>query len=86
MTEIYNFYRDLLNSHEYPARAKLSTGQTMSGVVQNALGYVEGSNYPDGPPGAYTVVHVSFDRSVLNGPITVSLRFTTHEYIASRGY
>lgn len=86
MTEIYSFYRALLNSHEYPARSSMTTGQTMTGVVQNALGYVEGSNYPDGAPGAYSVIHVSFDRSVLNGPITVSLRFTTHEYIASRGY
>jgi hypothetical protein len=86
MTEIYHFYRDLLNSHEYPARASLSTGQTMTGVVQNALGYVEGSNYPDGAPGAHTEIKVAFDRSVLNGPITVTLRFTTHEYIAKRGY
>ncbi len=86
MTEIYSFYRDLLNSHEYPARSSMSTGQTITGVVQNALGYVEGSNYPDGAPGAYSVIHVSFDRDVLNGPITVTLRFTTHEYIAKRGY
>jgi hypothetical protein len=86
MTEIYSFYRDLLNSHEYPARAKMSTGQTISGVLQNALGSVEGSNYPDGAPGAYSVIRVSFDRDVLNGPITVTMRFTTHEYNAKRGY
>jgi hypothetical protein len=86
MTEIYSFYRELLSSHEYPTRSSMSTGQTTSGIQQNALGYVEGSNYPDGAPGAYSVIHVSFDRSVLNGPITVTLRFTTHEYIASRGY
>jgi hypothetical protein len=86
MTEIYDFYRDLLNSHEYPTRSRLSTGQTITGVQQNALGYVEGSNYPDGAPGAYSVIRVDFDRSVLNGPITVTMRFTTHEYIAKRGY
>ncbi|HVO97845.1 MAG TPA: hypothetical protein VMT15_07250 [Bryobacteraceae bacterium] len=86
MTEIYHFYRELLNSHEYPTRSSLSTGQTMTGIQQNALGYVEGSNYPDGAPGAYSVIHVSFDRTVLNGPITVILKFTTHEYIAKRGY
>lgn len=86
MTEIYKFYVDLLKSHEYPTRSSMSTGQTLSGIQQNALGSVEGFNYPDGAPGAYSIIHVSFDRSVLNGPITVSMRFTTHEYIASRGY
>jgi hypothetical protein len=86
MTEIYRFYRDLLNAHEYPARSSISTGHTESGIQQNAIGYVEGYNYPDGAPGAYSTIYVSFDRSVLNGPITVSLRFTTHEYIAKRGY
>jgi hypothetical protein len=58
----------------------------MTGVQQNATGYVEGSNYPDGAPGASSDIYVSFSRSVLNGPITVTLRFTTHDYIASRGY
>jgi hypothetical protein len=86
MTDIYHFYRDLLNAHEYPARSSMSTGQTMTGVQQNAIGYVEGSNYPDGAPGAYSDIHVSFSRSILNGPITVTLRFTTHDFIASRGY
>lgn len=86
MTEIYHFYVELLKTHEYPTRSSLSTGQTLSGIQQNALGRVEGSNYPDGAPGAYSEIRVSFDRDVLNGPITVSLRFTTHEYIARRGY
>jgi hypothetical protein len=86
MTEIYKFYRDVLNSHEYPARSSMSTGHTQTGIQQNAIGYVDGFNYPDGAPGAYTVIHVSFDRSVLNGPITVTMRFTTHDFIAKRGY
>jgi hypothetical protein len=47
---------------------------------------VEGFNYPDGAPGAYSDIQVSLNRSVLNGPITVTLRFTTHDFIASRGY
>jgi hypothetical protein len=86
MTEIYRFYRELLTAHEYPTQSSLSTGHTLSGIQQNALGYVEGSNYPDGAPGAYSVIRVGFDRSVLNGPITVTMRFTTHEFIAKRGY
>lgn len=86
MTELRDFYRDLLNGHGYAARTELSTGHTLAGVQQNAYGSVEGSNYPDGAPGARTEIAVKFDRSVLNGPITVTLRFTTHAYIASRGY
>jgi hypothetical protein len=86
MTEIYRFYREALNAHEYPARSSMSTGHTESGIQQNAIGYVEGYNYPDGAPGAYSTIYVSFDRSVLNGPITVTLRFTTHDYISKRGY
>ncbi len=86
MTEIYKFYRDLLNAHEYPARSTMSTGHTMTGIQQNALGSVEGFNYPDGAPGAYSVIDVRFDRSVLNGPITVTMRFSTHDYIGKRGY
>lgn len=86
MTKIYHFYQDLLKSHEYQTRSSMSTGQTMSGVKQNALGYVEGSNYPDGAPGARTEIKVSFSRDVLNGPIEVIMYFSTHEYIAKRGY
>ncbi len=86
MTELYRFYRDLLSVHEYPTSSRLQTGHTQTGIQQNAYGSVEGSNYPDGAPGAYSTIDVTFDRSVLNGPITVSLRFTTHAYIAKRGY
>jgi hypothetical protein len=86
MTEIYRYYRELLNAHEYPARSSMSTGHTETGIQQNAIGYVEGFNYPDGAPGAYSTIEIRFSRSVLNGPITVSLAFTTHEYISKRGY
>ena len=86
MTELYQFYRDLLSVHEYPTRSRLQTGHTQTGIQQNAYGSVAGFNYPDGAPGAYSTIDVTFDRSVLNGPITVSLRFTTHAFIAKRGY
>jgi hypothetical protein len=86
MTEIYDFYRELLKSHEYPTRSHLSTGHTSTGIQQNADGSVEGTNYPDGAPGASSEIKINFGRSVLNGPITVTLRFTTREYIAKRGY
>lgn len=86
MTELAAFYRGLMNSHEYPAGGGIQTGQTMTGIQQNALGNLEGFNYPDGAPGAHTVIHVNFDRSVLNGPITVTLRLTTYDYSSKRGY
>jgi hypothetical protein len=86
MTAIYNFYEDLLNANEYRVHSsRLSTGQTISGVVQNAWGYVEGTNYPDGAPGPRTVIHVSFSRSKLNDPITVEMRFTVYEFVAPKG-
>jgi len=48
MTAIFSFYEELLNSNGYPVHSsKLGTGQTTSGIVQNADGYVEGSNYPN---------------------------------------
>jgi len=86
MTEIFDFYRNLLKEHGYPPSASIATGHTMSGIQQNALGYVNGYNHPDGIPGPYSLIEISFDRSVLNGPITVSLRFSTHEFLAKRGY
>jgi len=83
MTAIYNYYRDLLSSNDYPVHsAKLGTGQTLSGVVQNADGYVEGTNYPDGSPGPRTEIRVKFNRTHLNDPIDVELRFTTYSYEA----
>ena len=86
MTTIYNFYEDLLNANEYRVHtSRLSTGQTISGIVQNAWGYVEGTNYPDGAPGPRTVIHVSFSRSKLNEPITVEMRFTVYEFVAPKG-
>jgi hypothetical protein len=86
MTTIYNFYEDLLNANEYRVHtSRLSTGQTISRVVQNAWGYVEGTNYPDGAPGPRTVIHVSFSRSKLNDPITVEMRFTVYEFVAPKG-
>jgi hypothetical protein len=52
----------------------------VSGVQQNATALVEGVNYVDGAPGANSTIEVSIDRTVLNGSITVALRFATHDY------
>ena len=81
MTAVYAFYEDLLKAHGTACTAvKLATGQTISGVVQNANGYVEGTNYPNGHPGPYTVIRVSFHRFQLNDPITVEVKFTTYAF------
>ena len=83
MTAIYAFYEDLLNANGYPVHnSKLGTGQTISGVMQNADGHVEGTNYPNGHPGPYTEILVEFHRFYLNEPITVDLKFTTYEFKA----
>lgn len=83
MTAVYAFYEDLLNAHEYRVHnSQLATGQTISGVVQNANGYVEGTDYPNGHPGPSTVIRVSFHRSKLNDPITVEVKFTTYAFQA----
>ncbi len=83
MTAIYAFYEDLLNANGYPVHnSKLGTGQTISGVMQNADGHVEGFNYPNGHPGPYTEIRVDFHRFYLNEPITVDLKFTTYAFKA----
>ncbi len=79
MTQLHSFYEDLLNSNGYKVySARLATGQTISGrMVQNKSGSVEGSQSSDGSVnGPHTTIVASYDRSVLNGPITVSLRVT----------
>ena len=81
MSAIHAFYQDLLKANDYPVHSgSLSTGHTISGIMQNADGHVEGHNYPNGHPGPYTEVRVSYSRDHLNDPITVQLRFTTYAY------
>ena len=85
MTAIFTFYEDLLKANGYPVHnSKLGTGSTMRGVQQNADGYVEGTNYPNGHPGPRTVIRVDFSRFYLNEPISVRVRFTTYSFEAPR--
>jgi hypothetical protein len=79
MTEIYNFYKDLLKAHGFSVySARLGTGQTLSGIVQNAVGHVEGSHHPYDITGPRTVIRVDFRRNELNAPISVSMRVTVY--------
>jgi hypothetical protein len=83
MTALFAFYKDLLTAHEYPVHTgMMTTGQTQTGIQQNAYGKVEGINYPNGFPGPWTEIRVTLDRMHLNDPITVDLKFTTYAYKA----
>lgn len=85
MKQIHDFYEELLNANDYRAYAGgVSTGQTISGVKQESNGYVEGENHPNGTPGPYTVIHVSFSRFILNEPITVEVKFTAYPFKAPK--
>ena len=86
MPEIFEFYRNLLTAHGYQPRAEIAKGHTDKGVQQDAIGLVQGVVYPDGYPGPFTKIEVSMDRDVLNGPITVTMRFSTHGYKAGQGH
>ena len=84
MSEIFSFYKELLTTNGYQVnRGSVTTGQTQSGIRQNALGGVEGSLYPDGFPGLRTEIRVGFSRVNLNDPIPVNIRFTTFAYAGS---
>jgi hypothetical protein len=65
-------------------RGAVIGGSTMKGVEQNADGYVEGDNYPNGSPGPRTEISIRFSRFHLNDPIAVDLKFTTYAYKAPK--
>jgi hypothetical protein len=81
MSKLFAFYKDLLSSNGYQIdRGYVQTGQTFSGVQQNADGVVEGNVYPDGFPGPYIEIRVRFSRNRLNDPIRVTIGFRTQAY------
>jgi len=85
MTQILTFYRDLLNANDFPViGSSIGTGQTQTGIQQNALGHVAGTKYIDGSPGPSCEIAIQFSRTYLNGPITVDLKYTTYGYKAPR--
>jgi hypothetical protein len=81
MSELFTFYKDLLSSNGYQIdRGYVRTGQTISGIQQNADSVVEGNIYPDGFPGPNIEIRVNLSRSRLNDPIRVSIAFRTQAY------
>jgi len=86
MSQLFVFYKDLLTKNGYEVyRGTVQTGQTQSGIQQNAHGGVEGSWYPDGFPGPRIEIRVDFDRMHLNDPITVDIRFTPYAFAGRPG-
>lgn len=85
MTEIQEFYRALFTANGVPPPVeRLSTGQTLSGVVQNASGAVEANQYVRGNHGAHVQLKASFHRRYLNAPITVTLTAKPHPDFKNR--
>ena len=85
MTEIHEFYRALFTANGLPPPVeRLSTGQTLGGVVQNASGAVEANRYVRGNHGAHVQIRASFHRSYLNAPITVTLTAKPHPDFRNR--
>jgi hypothetical protein len=83
MTTLYNFYEDLLNANEYRVHtSRLSTGQTISGVVQKPGGMWKAPTIRMGRRVRGPSFNVSFSRSKLNEPITVEMRLTAYEFVA----
>jgi len=83
MTAISEFYTELLETHGYVMHtAPMGTGQTHSGIKQNA--HVEGYNYPDGAPGPRSEIRANFSRLRANGPIAVQLQFAVYAYKAPK--
>jgi hypothetical protein len=81
MSELFGFYKDLLSANGYQInQGHVQTGQTSSGIQQNADGVVEGDVYPDGFPGPYIEIRVNFSRTHLNDPIRVNIGFRTQAY------
>lgn len=77
MSVLVSSYKNMVEGSGFRvARTNLQTGQTWNGkMVQNKSGVVEGVQSSDGRVnGPSTRVMASFNREVLNGPITVTLR------------
>lgn len=85
MTQVHEFYRALFTANGLPPPVeRLSTGQTLSGAIQNAAGAVEANRYVRGNHGAHVQIRVSFHRSYLNAPITVTLTAKPHPDFKNR--
>jgi hypothetical protein len=81
MSNLFAFYKDVLSANGYQInRGYVRTGQTFSGIQQNADGVVEGNVYPGGFPGPYIEIRVNLSRNRLNDPITVTIGFRTYAY------
>lgn len=85
MTEIHEFYERLFTVNGVrPPVTRLSTGQTLGGVIQNKYGSVEANRYVRGNHGAHWSYKVGYNRNYLNAPITVTLTVRAHPDFKNR--
>jgi len=81
MSEVHIFYEDLMKANGFSVgQSKLQTGQTLSGVMQNASGMVLGTYKPYGMAKGGISTEVRFYRSQLNEPIKVTLEVRLIQY------
>ena len=74
MSQVFQYYEDLLNANGFKVGvSRLETGQTISGVIQNKSGMVNGRWEPNGVGRGGMSVEVRFSRAQLNEPIRVVL-------------
>ncbi len=85
VTGIHEFYENLFTANGVPPPVtRLSTGQTLGGVIQNKSGSVEANRYVRGNHGAHWSYKAYYNRSYLNAPITVTLTVRTHPDFKNR--
>jgi hypothetical protein len=84
MSEIYEYYQDLLRANGYKVRqSELRTGSTSTHVQQNASAFVEAAAYPNGLNNGSIVLHARMSRMFLNEPITVTLSVSVYQAVRS---
>ena len=78
MTEIFSYYRKLLQDHDYRPNSAPAAGRTVAGFQQNPTGTLHGVHYEKGAAGPNTTIDISNSREGLKGPITVTVSFSPH--------
>lgn len=85
MTEIHQFYEDLMNANGFRVgQSRIQTGQTLSGVQQNANGMVLGRQEPYGIGKGGMSTEARFYRSKLDEPIKVTLEVKLIQVYSNR--
>jgi len=81
MTEIFDFYRKLLQDHDYRSSGTPAAGRAAAGSRQNPTGALHGIHYEKGASGLNTTIDISTSRQGPKGPTTVTMRFSMHDSV-----